>query len=56
MDAKPTFENMKILGIITMVEKLLLEEALYHPLAEQDIKKIMHNIRYENGFEYTKEE
>lgn len=56
MDAKPTFENMKLLGILDMIEKMLLADAYYHPLDTSDIRRIFHNIRYENGFELTKEE
>lgn len=56
MDAKPTLENMKFLGILNMIEQMLLEDAYYHPLDTNDIRRKFHNIRYENGFELTKEE
>lgn len=56
MDAKPTLENMKLLGILDMIEKMLLADAYYHPLDTNDIRRMFHNIRYENGFELTKED
>lgn len=56
MDAKPTLENMRFLGILNMIERMLLEDAYYHPLDANDIQRKFHNIRYENGFERTKEE
>ena len=56
MDAKPTLENMKLLGVIDMIEKMLLADAYYHPLDVNDIQRMFHNIRYENGFELTKME
>ena len=56
MELKPTLENMKLLGILDLIEKMLLADAYYNPLTTSDIKRIFHNIRYENGFEYTKME
>lgn len=53
MDAKPTFENMKLLGVLDMLEKMLLADAYYQPLDTNDIQRIFHHIRYENGFELT---
>lgn len=56
MKAEMNLENMKLLGVLEMVERRLLEAACYHELGFNEIKTIFHNIRYDCGFEDTKEE
>ena len=56
MKAEMNLENMKLLGVLEMVERKLLETAYYHELGFSEIKKIFHNIRYDCGFEDTQEE
>lgn len=56
MKAEMNLENMKLLGILEMVERKLLETAYYHELGFSEIQTIFHNIRYDCGFEDTKEE
>ena len=56
MKAETNLENMKLLGILEMVERTLLETASYHDLNFSEIKKIFHNIRYDCGFEDTRED
>lgn len=46
-------KNMKLLGILDMIEKMLLADAYYSPLDTNDIQRIFHHIRYENRFELT---
>ena len=54
MKAEMNLENMKLLGILEMVERKLLETAYYHELGFGEIKTIFHNIRYDCGFEDTR--
>lgn len=56
MKAEMNLENMKLLGVLEMVERKLLETAYYHELGFAEIQTIFHNIRYDCGFEDTKEE
>lgn len=56
MKAEMNLENMKLLGVLEMVERKLLETAYYHELGFSEIQKIFHNIRYDCGFEGTREE
>lgn len=56
MKAEMNFENMKLLGVLEMVERKLLETAYYHELDFNEIKTIFHNIRYDCGFEDTRKE
>ena len=56
MKAEMNLENMKLLGVLDMVEKNLLETAYYHELGFSEIKKIFHNIRYDCGFEDTRKD
>ena len=56
MKAEMNLENMKLLGILEMVERKLLDDACYHQLGFNDIKKIFHNIRYDCGFEDTRKD
>lgn len=54
MKAEMNLENMKLLGVLEMVERKLLETAYYHELSFSEIKQIFHNIRYDCGFEDTR--
>lgn len=56
MKAEMNLENMKLLGVLEMVERKLLETAYYHELGFNEIKQIFHNIRYDCGFEDTRKE
>lgn len=56
MKAEMNLENMKLLGVLEMVERKLLETAYYHQLGASEIKKIFHNIRYDCGFEDTRKD
>lgn len=56
MKAEMNLENMKLLGVLEMVERKLLETAYYHELGFGEIKTIFHNIRYDCGFEDTRKE
>lgn len=51
MKAEMNLENMKLLGVLEMVERKLLETAYYHELGPSEIQMIFHNIRYDCGFE-----
>lgn len=54
MKAEMNLENMKLLGVLEMVERKLLETAYYHELGFSEIQNIFHNIRYDCGFEDTR--
>lgn len=56
MRAEMNLENMKLLGVLEMVERKLLETAYYHELGFGEIKTIFHNIRYDCGFEDTRKD
>lgn len=56
MKAEMNLENMKLLGILDMVERKLLETAYYHELGFAEIQTIFHNIRYDCGFEDTRKD
>ena len=56
MKAEMNLENMKLLGVLDMVERKLLETAYYHELGFAEIQTIFHNIRYDCGFEDTRKD
>lgn len=56
MKAEMNLENMKLLRVLEMVERKLLEDAYYHELGPSEIETIFHNIRYDCGFEDTRKD
>lgn len=57
MRAEMNLENMKLLGVLEMVERTLLDNASYYiRLGPSEIETIFHNIRYDCGFEDTRKD